>query len=152
MDVIRICSELVRIRSENPPGKTDEVIAYIRSVLDNLGISSQEISGKPGFCNLVSAGNASGLMFCGHVDVVPAIDEGWEYPPFSGVIADGCVVCLAWNCSYKLFVGSVFFSSGLGVNPVAYSKDFGNKTLAAFLRKESCGASTEGEAIFLPCL
>lgn len=91
MDVDRICSDLVKIRSDNPPGKTDEVIAYISSILENLGISSQMISGKPGLCNLISTENSSGLMFCGHVDVVPAIDEGWDYPPFSGIIADGFV-------------------------------------------------------------
>lgn len=28
-------------------------------------------------------------MFMGHLDVVPANPEGWRYPPFGGVIAEG---------------------------------------------------------------
>ena len=34
---------------------------------------------------------ADRLLFCGHVDVVPALDEGWTHPPFSGTIPDGFV-------------------------------------------------------------
>ena len=30
-------------------------------------------------------------MLCGHVDVVPALDEGWIHPPFSGTIEGGYV-------------------------------------------------------------
>jgi len=30
-------------------------------------------------------------MFCGHVDVVPALDSGWSRAPFSGEIAEGYV-------------------------------------------------------------
>ena len=48
MDVSRICSELVAIRSENPPGLTSEVIEYIRSYLEGLGIHSEIIEQKKG--------------------------------------------------------------------------------------------------------
>jgi succinyl-diaminopimelate desuccinylase len=92
-DVSRICADLVAFRSENPPGRTDEVIEYIRSFLTNLGIRSQ-VSGNPdGMCNLVAPGKEQPrkLLFCGHVDVVPALDAGWIHPPFSGIIRDGFV-------------------------------------------------------------
>jgi len=91
MDVSRICSELVAIRSENPPGRTAEVIEYIRTFLDNLGIGSNITGNEPGQCNLVTTSTGSRLLFCGHVDVVPARDEGWTYPPFSGTLRDGFV-------------------------------------------------------------
>jgi succinyl-diaminopimelate desuccinylase len=91
MDVSRICSELVAIRSENPPGPTAEVIEYIRAFLDSLGIRSNITENASGQCNLVTTGTASRLLFCGHVDVVPAQDEGWTYPPFSGALRDGFV-------------------------------------------------------------
>jgi succinyl-diaminopimelate desuccinylase len=42
-------------------------------------------------CNLVTECASSELLFCGHVDVVPALDSGWTKPPFSGEIADGYV-------------------------------------------------------------
>jgi succinyl-diaminopimelate desuccinylase len=91
MEVNRICSELIAIRSENPPGYTVEVIEYIRAFLDDLGIGSK-ITGKPtGHCNIITRGTHNRILFCGHVDVVPAMDEGWMYPPFSGYIRDGFV-------------------------------------------------------------
>jgi succinyl-diaminopimelate desuccinylase len=91
MDISRICSELVAIRSENPPGCTAEVIEYIRIFLDTLGIGSKITLTKTGHNNLITTGTSSRLLFCGHVDVVPALDEGWTHPPFSGTIRDGFV-------------------------------------------------------------
>jgi succinyl-diaminopimelate desuccinylase len=91
MDVSRICSELVAIRSENPPGHTIDVIEYIRAFLDNLGIGSNVTEKESGQGNLVTKGTGSRLLFCGHVDVVPALDGGWTYPPFSGTLRDGFV-------------------------------------------------------------
>jgi succinyl-diaminopimelate desuccinylase len=91
MDVSRICSELVAIRSENPPGSTAEVIEYIRTFLDTLGIRSKITLNKTGENNLITTGTGSRLLFCGHVDVVPALDEGWTCPPFSGTVRNGFV-------------------------------------------------------------
>ena len=31
------------------------------------------------------------ILFMGHQDVVPATDEGWSVPAFSGVVKDGCL-------------------------------------------------------------
>ena len=84
MDVGRICSDLVAIRSENPPGCTAEVIEYIRVFFDDLGIRSKVTGQASGHCNLITRGTHNRILFCGHVDVVPALDEGWTYPPFSG--------------------------------------------------------------------
>ena len=91
MDVSRICSELVAIRSENPPGRTAEVIEYIRTLLDNLGIGSDIAGNDTAQHNLVTKGSKNRLLFCGHVDVVPALDAGWRYPPFAGAVHDGYV-------------------------------------------------------------
>ncbi len=44
MDVARLCSSLVRIKSENPPGGTADVIEYIRDFLDTLGARSRVMS------------------------------------------------------------------------------------------------------------
>jgi len=91
MDVGRICSELVAIRSENPPGHTEEIIEFIRLYLERLGISSKITARQKGYANLLTTGTSTRLLFCGHVDVVPALDEGWTHPPFSGVVQDGFV-------------------------------------------------------------
>jgi succinyl-diaminopimelate desuccinylase len=84
MKVSRICSDLVKIHSENPPGRTAEVIEYIRVFLEGLGVPSVVSGNAAGMCNLVTDSTGTGLLLCGHVDVVPALDTGWTYPPFSG--------------------------------------------------------------------
>ncbi len=91
MDISQICSELVAIKSENPPGRTTEVIEYIRTFFDALGIGSKITTNKRGHSNLITTGTGNRLLFCGHVDVVPALDDGWTHPPFSGTIRDGFV-------------------------------------------------------------
>ncbi len=89
--VSRICSDLVQIRSENPPGRTAEAIEYIRAHLDSLGIRSSVTGNADGMCNLVTGRTGEGLLLCGHVDVVPVLDDGWTFPPFSGMIQNGFV-------------------------------------------------------------
>ncbi|MGA2913301.1 MAG: M20/M25/M40 family metallo-hydrolase [Methanoregula sp.] len=91
MEVGRICSELVAIRSENPPGHTTEIIEHIQTYFDNLGIGSKVTRNATGHCNLITQGTHDEILFCGHVDVVPALDEGWTHPPFSGTMQDGFV-------------------------------------------------------------
>ena len=82
MDVARICSDLVKIRSENPPGITRDVIEYIRFLLESWGIPSIVTDQGDGKCNIATEKKTNNLLFCGHVDVVPALDDGWSIPPF----------------------------------------------------------------------
>jgi len=84
MQVNRICSDLVQIKSENPPGETADVIEYIKAFLEKIGIRSQVFEPAKGSCSLVAENRSSPLLFCGHVDVVPALDDGWTHSPFSG--------------------------------------------------------------------
>jgi len=91
MEVSRICSELVAIRSENPPGRTAEVIEYIQAFFENLGIRTNITRNAGGHYNLLTKGTHDRILFCGHVDVVPALDEGWMHPPFSGSVQEGFV-------------------------------------------------------------
>lgn len=91
MDAGRICADLVRIKSENPPGNTADAIEYIRALLETLGIRSGVTENPGGRTNLLTTGTKKPLLLCGHVDVVPAMDDGWTHPPFSGVIEDGMV-------------------------------------------------------------
>ena len=87
----KICSDLVSLKSENPPGDTSGPIEYIRDFLEARGIGSKVICMPGGRCNLMTTGEPRPLMLCGHVDVVPALDEGWTHPPFSGTIESGNV-------------------------------------------------------------
>ncbi len=91
MDVARLTSALIRIRSENPPGSTADVVAFIGEFLDSLGVKNRIISHPGGRENLVTTGAGSRLLLCGHVDVVPAIPDDWTHDPHSGEVADGYV-------------------------------------------------------------
>ncbi|HON80868.1 MAG TPA: ArgE/DapE family deacylase [Methanoregulaceae archaeon] len=91
MDVSRICSDLVKIRSENPPGDTRDVIGYIKERTDALGLRTRLIKNRGRKHNLVSSPVRGRLLFCGHVDVVPALADGWDEDPNSGAIRDGKV-------------------------------------------------------------
>ncbi|MDD1676351.1 MAG: M20/M25/M40 family metallo-hydrolase [Methanomicrobiales archaeon] len=88
-EVADLCAELIRIRSDNPPGDTAEVIEYISGYLDALGIDGTIVRRRGGRCNLVAGDVHAPLLFCGHVDVVPAIPAGWKFSPYSGTVADG---------------------------------------------------------------
>jgi succinyl-diaminopimelate desuccinylase len=91
MDVARLASSLIRIRSENPPGSTADVVAFIGEFLDSLGVKNRIVSHPGGRENLVTTGAGSRLLLCGHVDVVPAIPDDWTHDPYSGEVADGYV-------------------------------------------------------------
>jgi acetylornithine deacetylase/succinyl-diaminopimelate desuccinylase-like protein len=43
LDVASLCSELVKIRSENPPGYTDEVIAFLQDICSQIGVETEII-------------------------------------------------------------------------------------------------------------
>ena len=88
MHVSRICSDLVAIRSENPPGTTEDAVEYIRNFLSGIGVPSEVCGNGNGLANLIAHKEGAQLLFCGHVDVVPALPEGWKHPPFSGALDD----------------------------------------------------------------
>ncbi|NMB79144.1 MAG: M20 family metallopeptidase [Methanomicrobiales archaeon] len=117
MQVSRICSDLVKIKTENPPSRTTECIEYIRTFLDGLGIPCQIIGTADGQDNLVTRQPAGNLMFCGHVDVVPAMDSGWKKPPFSGIIDDEFVhgrgsTDMKGGCAAILSAAETFVNTG----------------------------------------
>jgi succinyl-diaminopimelate desuccinylase len=91
MNVARLCSDLVRINSENPPGTTKDIAEFIRSLLESWGIASVVTENEAGKCNVVTEQTSHNLLFCGHVDVVPALNTGWSRDPFSGAVEGGSV-------------------------------------------------------------
>jgi succinyl-diaminopimelate desuccinylase len=91
MNVARLCSDLVRINSENPPGTTREIAEFIRDLLQSWGIASVVTEHEAGKCNVVTGPPPHNLLFCGHVDVVPALNTGWSRDPFSGAVEGGSV-------------------------------------------------------------
>ncbi len=88
--LVELCSRLIRIPSENPPGDTTEVAAFIRSYLAERGFRTETYEPKEGMPNIVATlgQGRPHLVLSGHMDTFPA-GEGWAFPPFSGEIRDG---------------------------------------------------------------
>ena len=89
-NVLRHSAELIKRKSENPPGDEYDASLYCKSVLEAVGFSVEWEEFESKRCNLIATiGNKDniGLILNGHLDVVPATGE-WKYPPYDGVIVD----------------------------------------------------------------
>lgn len=90
-----ICQDLLRIDTTNPPGAEKPAAEYLARVLREVGYEPQLFDSAPGRTNLVcrrpGTGEAQPLLLTAHLDVVEANPDRWKHPPFSGVIAEGCL-------------------------------------------------------------
>jgi len=91
--LIRLCQDLVRIPSPNPPGDTVTVARYVKGLLKGSGIPFQEHLPRPENPILVStlgSGASPRLVLNGHLDVFPVPDpDGWNLDPYGGVLEHG---------------------------------------------------------------
>jgi succinyl-diaminopimelate desuccinylase len=91
---IDLCRQLVRIPSEDPPGDTRQIAAFINSFFEEAGVESEIVSPHPEKPSVVATicGNRPGkhLVFNGHIDTFPIGDRTrWTRDPFGGEIEDG---------------------------------------------------------------
>ena len=98
-EVVDVCRELIRFDTSNygtdeGPGER-KAAEYVATLLDEVGIESTIIEGRPGRANVVARwGGGDGrapLLLHGHLDVVPAEADDWQVDPFAGEIVDGQV-------------------------------------------------------------
>src|SRR5579872_3445502 len=93
--VARLCAELIRIPSENPPGDTAALAALVEKILSAVpGIEMRRVVAQEPAVNLVAriAGAQPGrrLVMNGHLDTFPAGNRSaWTVDPFGGLIRDG---------------------------------------------------------------
>jgi succinyl-diaminopimelate desuccinylase len=84
---------MVRIDSENPPGREAEAARLVRAYCEELGLDASEHEAEPDRPSVVArwaAGDGPTLAYCSHIDVVPAGDPGlWEVDPYGAVVRDG---------------------------------------------------------------
>lgn len=92
---VKLLSELLRLDTSNPPGNEEIAVQFLESVLNKEGIATEIHSPQPRRANLLARikGKKGGepVVLLGHLDVVPARDEGWIEPPFSGAVRDGMI-------------------------------------------------------------
>ncbi|WP_156291853.1 M20 family metallopeptidase [Oceanobacillus salinisoli] len=92
-ELINLCSSLIKIPSENPPGDSTEISQFVANYIKQFGLDVEWYESNDKMYNLVSSiGSSDGkhLIYCGHTDVVPAGDlSKWDFNPFSGEVKDG---------------------------------------------------------------
>lgn len=92
-EATRYLQEYIRIETVNPPGNEIEGARFFKKIFDSEAIPCQIFEPSPGRGSLLATlkGNGSKrpILLLSHIDVVPVEKEGWEFPPFEGVIKDG---------------------------------------------------------------
>jgi succinyl-diaminopimelate desuccinylase len=91
---IELLSQLIRRPSDNPPGDTTTLAAYITDVLTREGLPPRIFEPLAGAPNIVVSldGAAQGrhLILNGHLDQFPVEEaDTWALPPYSGQVVDG---------------------------------------------------------------
>ena len=99
-DVVAICQDLLRIDSSNfgdgsGPGER-RAAEYVAGLLSEAGIEPDLFESAPGRTSLVARvpgedSSRGALLVHGHLDVVPALAEDWQVPPFAGEEKDDCL-------------------------------------------------------------
>jgi acetylornithine deacetylase/succinyl-diaminopimelate desuccinylase-like protein len=92
---LRLLREFLRFDTSNPPGDEEEAALFLEDTLKREGIETRLYSPLPKRANLYARvrGKKKGkpLILLGHIDVVPAREDGWTLPPFGGEVHDGYV-------------------------------------------------------------
>lgn len=115
-ELIELCSSLIKIPSENPPGDSTEISNFITDYLKKFDVDLKWHESNDKMYNLVGSigeGNGKELIYCGHTDVVPAGDlDKWDFNPFSGEVKDGWLLGRGAS-DMKAGLGGIIFAFGL---------------------------------------
>ncbi len=124
-DLVRTCSELIQINSENPKNDCQGVVDFLEYHYRKIGVDYFKISAdrkslkarglsypRNNFVAVLGKSRKHvGLSIGTHMDVVPAGDQNrWRYSPFSGRIADGKI----WGrgaCDAKCSLAAQLFAA-----------------------------------------
>lgn len=83
-EAIDLLETLLAHDTQNPPGETAELLAWIETYLDSLGLATDRVVVDPAKPNLIATlpGERDGtLLFTGHIDTVPFDRSAWEQDP-----------------------------------------------------------------------
>lgn len=95
-NMVSVLQKVISFRSEKgeaaqgAPFGTEikSCLDYVLNKATEFGFVSTNIDGYAGQVDFPGTGDEV-LGILGHLDVVPAIDSEWKYPPYAGVVADG---------------------------------------------------------------
>ncbi|MFW9929270.1 MAG: M20 family metallopeptidase [Candidatus Thorarchaeota archaeon] len=92
-DLIKILQKLIKIQTENPNGETKSIVDYITTLFpEKQGFEKEIVTHMKNDIKLhnliVKLGSGTNkIIFCGHLDTVPAGEnKNWNFPPFEGII------------------------------------------------------------------
>lgn len=93
-ELVEVARQLIRARTVNPPGEEYRAAEVAAAWLGRHGFRLERLEARAGRTNLLAVleGPEPGpaLLWCGHLDVVPAGEEGeWTRPPFAGEVEGG---------------------------------------------------------------
>jgi acetylornithine deacetylase/succinyl-diaminopimelate desuccinylase-like protein len=94
-DAIRLCRELLKLDTTNPPGNERLCADVLVRELTAVGYRPNELELAPGRTNVIvrhrGTGEKAPLLLTAHLDVVEADPSTWRRPPFSGDEHEGCL-------------------------------------------------------------
>jgi len=94
-DAKRICRDLLRLDTTNPPGNERICAELLSRELSEVGYRPELLEAQPLRTNLVVRHRGTGklppLLLTAHLDVVEADPAKWRQPPFSGNEHEGCL-------------------------------------------------------------
>lgn len=121
-DLLKLCSDMIKIPSVNPPGDVSVIVRYITNYLKEHGIAFDIVGENEDRPNILARYGTPGgktVVFNGHCDVVPVgVEEKWAFPPFSGEIKDGVMLGRGTSdmkCGMGAFLFAVAMLADAGV-------------------------------------
>ncbi|RKY28962.1 MAG: hypothetical protein DRP61_00465 [Candidatus Omnitrophota bacterium] len=107
--ILRLTQELIKINSENPPGRERKIAKFCYDFLKNYGYKPRILEFAPQRSNLLcsckSENSLRTILLSPHLDTVPA-GENWNIPPFSAKILNNRIYGRgASDCKGNLAVG-----------------------------------------------
>ena len=92
-EAVQILSDYLRAETTNPPGKEMIGARYLQGVLEREGLAVTVLESQPErgnvICSMKGKDGLAPLILLHHIDVVPAEEDKWKYPPYSGAVVDG---------------------------------------------------------------
>ncbi len=92
---VELLREFIRIDTTNPPGHEEKAILFLEGILKKEGIQSEVFRPVADRANILARikGKKRGkpVILLGHVDVVPANADEWDFDPFGGELRDGYI-------------------------------------------------------------
>ncbi len=90
-EIIKFHQEIIRIPSENPPGKYKPISKFVESKMKEIGLETNckrnNVVGTYGSFGIPGSSESPLLILYGHMDTVPAY-KGWTKDPFGAEIVD----------------------------------------------------------------